>query len=227
MFTTKHLQTVFLTAQLALVAAPRASGQSELPNVLPFGWSFKNFSSNLCSPPESFYTWERYRETYIGIPPDESAANGFDKLFFNKVFEKKLGAKGQCYGMSLMALQIEKKGGHLGFCGPVGHYSGDNVGSPPLTGDGCDADSDESQLLGPTSLELRRAIEETHGHQVNLASIRHVLEVFAKNEINGLTAYDAVKDNAPALISLARDSAKPFGDAHAMVAYAAREVDGQ
>src|SRR5262245_7122897 len=97
---TRTIRALLLTASLALCLAPRAEGQSELPKVIPFAWSFKNFSTNPCVPPGTNYTWERYRETFIGIPPDQAAASGFDSLFFDEMYATKVGATGTCFGMS-------------------------------------------------------------------------------------------------------------------------------
>ena len=201
-------------------------GQSEVANVLPYSWSFVNFSSDHCAPPAEYYTWERYRETYIGVAP-APGANGFDDLFYNLVYEEELGSSGNCFGLSLLSLLINDKGGHLGFCGPVASYTGDNEGVPPLANDECEAEANTVHRLGPDDPELRRAVEEVHGHQVNLAAVRYTIDAIAQSQATPTHAYAMVQENAPLLINIVRDISDPFGAGHTMLAYEARQVGNE
>jgi hypothetical protein len=216
--------TILLVLVVALVSR---LGANEVSNVEPYSWSFRNFRSDHCAPPAEYYTWDRYRQTFIGVPPHPSINAGFDWGFFELVYEKELGSQGNCYGLALMSLQMARKGGHLGFCSPISQYSGDNIGVLPLMNAECTATPGTRRRTGPTNTELRRAIEETHGHQVNLASVRYSLELIATNKVDGEAAYQQAIAHAPALVSIVKDVSDPFGSAHTMLAYEAREVVGE
>src|SRR4029453_10098062 len=100
------------------------------------GWRFLNFS-------DATFSWDLYRDTFIGIPPTEDPwSSAFDVLFYDQVYKSKLSADGNCFGMSLLDSITQKDGGHLGFCAPVTQYSGDPT----------------SAAMGPTDPTLRRAI---------------------------------------------------------------------
>ncbi len=151
------------------------------------GWAFHNFTT-----PE--FSWELYRDTFIGIPPTrDPAASGFDVLFYDYVYKSELSANGNCYGMSLMAQLILEKGGHLGYCAPCAQYSGDLSAAD----------------AGPTDPNLYHAINQMHGHQVNLPSLKQYLEIIAlgKNR-DGLYAFDQAGyyalRNDPVLVSITK-----------------------
>ncbi len=167
------------------------------------GWAFRNFDT-------AEFSWELYRDTFIGIPPTrDPAASGFDVLFYDYVYKSELGANGNCYGMSLTALLILEKGGHLGFCAPCAQYSGDL----------------SATAAGPTDPRLYRAINQMHGHQVNLPSLKQYLEIIAlaKNR-DGLFAFEqaqyyALRDD-PVLVSITK-SLSPIDGGHTMAVISA------
>src|SRR4030095_797084 len=71
-----------------------------------YAWSFKNFISNPCLPGSSFYTWQRYMETFIGIPAEPANNFGFDFLWYDAAYKSKIAAPGNCYGMCLLSALI-------------------------------------------------------------------------------------------------------------------------
>jgi hypothetical protein len=95
-------------------------------------------------------------------------------LFYDQVF--KTSAKGgNCFGVALLNLMIQKNGGYLGYCAPVTQYSGGTT----------------SPGSGPTDQMLRRAINVMHAHQVNLPTVQFVLNIFAQHmERDGAYAFD-------------------------------------
>src|ERR1700751_2278577 len=114
------------------------------------GWRFLNFK-------DPTFSWDIYRDTFIGIPPTEDPlSSAFDVIFYEQVYKSKLSADGNCFGMSLLNQIISKYGGHLGYCAPIRQYSGD----PTAT------------AMGPTDPTLRRVINVMHGHQVNLPTVQ-------------------------------------------------------
>jgi len=173
------------------------------------GWWFRNFKDPTLS-------WDIYRDTFIGIPPTESAAASlFDALFYTKICKTELAKTGNCYGMSLLSVMIRKRGGHMGYCMPVPQYSGDIAG-------------DCSKPTGPSDPALRRAINVMHGHQVNLPTLEFILDVIAKHKNRDASyAYDTfaavLMQEGPALVSITKELA-PGKSAHTMVAYRAEDL---
>ena len=181
------------------------------------GWRFLNFSAcPSCTPPiDNTLSWAVYRDALIGIPPSEDPwSSAFDVLFYEQVFKSKLSADGNCFGMSLLNLMIQKNGGHLGFCAPVTQYSGDPT----------------STAMGPTDPMLRRAINVMHGHQVNLPTVQFLLDVFAKHfNRDGLYAFDQFNywqsRGDLTLVSITKDL-NPSGGGHTLIAYRADDLGG-
>jgi hypothetical protein len=171
-------------------------------------WRFVNFSDDT-------YSWEIYRDTFIGIPPTNDAwASAFDVLFYEQVYKDKLSPNGNCYGMSLMSLMMLKKGAHFGYCLPIPLYSGD-------------LSSDEA---GPSDPILRRAINVMHGHQINLPTLQWILDIIAVNKNrDGNFAFQTFRQTRLkkdlALISITK-TLNPADGGHTMVAYDAQDLGG-
>jgi hypothetical protein len=171
------------------------------------GWRFVNFD-------DSTLSWEIYRDTFIGIPPTEDVvSSAFDVLFYDQVY-KTLAKKGNCYGMSLLNLMMQKNGGHLGYCAPVTMYSGDAT----------------STKMGPTDPLLRRAINVMHGQQVNLPSVEFMLNIFAQHyNRDAAYAYDQFNywqsRGDLTLVSITK-SLNPSDAGHTMIAYRASDLGG-
>jgi hypothetical protein len=172
------------------------------------GWRFLNFS-------DATFSWDLYRDTFIGIPPTEDPfSSAFDVLFYEQVYKSKLSADGNCFGISIMNLMIQKNGGHLGFCAPVTQYSGDPT----------------SSAMGPTDPMLRRAINVMHGHQVNLPTIQFLLNIFAQHfNRDGAYAFDQFNywqtRGDLTLVSITKDL-NPSDGGHTLIAYRAVDLGG-
>jgi hypothetical protein len=162
-----------------LLATPAYTDDYALKN----GWRFLNFSEcPSCTPPiDNTLSWAVYRDAMIGIPPAEDPwSSAFDVLFYEQLFKSQLSKDGNCFGMSLLNLMIQRNGGHMGYCAPVTQYSGDP-----------NPDVDVSLGTGPTDMMLRRAINVMHGHQVNLPTVQFFLDIFAKHfQRDGAYAFD-------------------------------------
>jgi hypothetical protein len=172
------------------------------------GWRFGNFDDPTLS-------WDIYRDTFIGIPPSEDPwSSAFDVLFYEELYKDKLAAPGNCFGMSLLNLMIQKNGGYLGFCAPVTQYSGD----PTTPGN------------GPGDPALHRAINIIHGHQVNLPTVQFLLNVFAQHlNRDGAYAFDQFNywqsRGDPTLVSITQDL-NPADNGHTLIAYKAVDLGG-
>ena len=194
-----------LVLALALTLCPAALAAQ--PYAETNAWRFDNF-------PDATLPWEIYRESYIGIPPTrDPASSAFDVLFYDQVYKSELAKDGNCYGLSLLSLMILKKGGHLGYCQPLPQYSGDAFGDD-----------------GPTDPGLKRAINIMHGHQVNLPSLQHILDLMGKGKNRdgsyALQSFHFYKlKNDPTLVSITK-SLLPTDGGHTLVAYAADEPGG-
>jgi hypothetical protein len=172
-------------------------------------WHFDNFK-------DAEYPWDIYRDTFIGIPPTKDPwSSAFDVLFYDQVYKNKLSENGNCFGLSLMSLMMLKNGGHLGYCLPIPQYSGDIFGSPST---------------GPSDPGLKRAINTMHGHQVNLPTLQHILDIIGKSKNrDGEYAYLSFQSwkmkKDPTLVSITK-SLNPADGGHTMVAYDAQDLGG-
>jgi hypothetical protein len=168
-------------------------------------WRFDNFTT-------AELPWERYRDTFIGVPPERDPwSSAFDVVFYDHLYKTELSKEGNCYGMCLTALLLFKYEGHLGFCAPAYQYT-------------------ESAVADPNA-PLRLVINQMHGHQVNLPSLRLLLDIIAtsKNR-DGNYAYDQVNyywsQDDPALVSITK-SLSPADGGHTLIAYKAEPLGGQ
>jgi hypothetical protein len=186
------------------------------------GWRFLNFNNcptPPCTPPiDKTLSWAVYRDALIGIPPTEDAwSSAFDVLFYEQIFKSKLTADGNCFGMSLLNLMIQKNGGHMGYCAPVTQYSGDpnpDVGDPGFA---------PSRGSGPTDMMLRHVINVMHGHQVNLPTVQFFLDIFAKHfNRDGAYAFDQVnywQSRGDLTLVSITPSWNPADGGHTLIAY--------
>ncbi|MGI6456595.1 MAG: hypothetical protein ACOX5R_13390 [bacterium] len=194
-----HWLILFIALQAGMVSYSSA----QTPHYAAiYGWAFPNYTTPVLS-------WDIYRDTFIGIPPDPPSS-GFDWLFYDLVYRTELAGEGNCYGLSLMSLMMRKKGGHLGYCLPVSQYSGDSV----------------SPFTGPNDPFLGQYINQMHGHQVNVPSLKQYLELIAtgKNR-DGLFAFQQAQyyqaQDDYTLVSIT-ESLFPTDGGHTMVAYETR-----
>jgi hypothetical protein len=186
------------------------------------GWRFLNFADcPTCTPPiGKDLSWAIYRDAMIGIPPSEDAASSpFDVLFYEQLFKSQLAKDGNCFGISLLNLMMQKNGGHMGFCAPVTQYSGDP-----------DPDVEGKRGTGPTDLNLRHAINVMHGHQVNLPTVQFLLNVFAQHfNRDGAYAFDQFNywqsRGDLTLVSITK-GVNPADGGHTLIAYKAADFGG-
>jgi hypothetical protein len=204
---------------ILLSALLSTSARAEHP-VEKYAWYFPNFLSDPCVPGADWYPWARYRETYIGVSAEPSDNFGFDRVLYESIYKTKLGGPGNCFGMCLLSLAINDRGGHLGFCAPVSGYTGDVTGVPNTC-------TTNVPYTGPGNPELLRAIQEMHGHQLNLAAVRHLIGHLAtKFGRDGKYAFDYVAGHKPCLVSIFKDLGSP-GVGHVLLAYDTGEVNGE
>jgi hypothetical protein len=200
-------QLVIKLAAVALSSSMATAGFADDYAALN-GWRFLNFS-------DPTFSWGLYRDAFIGIPPAEDPwSSAFDVLFYEQVYKSKLSADGNCFGMSLLNLMIQKNGGHLGYCAPVSQYSGDPT----------------SSAMGPTDPGLRRAINVMHGHQVNLPTVQFLLNIFAQHfNRDGAYAVDQLNywqsRGDLTLVSITKDI-NPSDGGHTLIAYRAVDLGG-
>ncbi|MFA6234376.1 MAG: hypothetical protein WC824_09390, partial [Bacteroidota bacterium] len=189
-------RVMIFSSVLALTLILQTSAQ--LP-AKEYGFGFDNFKDLSVS-------WEIFQNSFYGIP-ESSAAAAFDALFYELGFKEKICASGNCFGMSLLSILMNRDGGHMGYCAPPYQYSGDmNYGG------------------GPSDAKLRRVINILQGHQLSLACIMEMLD-----QITGLHSQDGSKvikrceatiaKEGPCIISVTK-TLNPSDGGHAMIAYA-------
>lgn len=172
------------------------------------GWGFPNFGT-------PSFGWDIYRNSYYGIPVDSNTSwftAPFDKLFYDLAFETTLadpsgtgGGAGNCFGLSILSMMINKFGGYKGFCAPTIQYTDVDAGGTP------------------TTPGLLRAINIMHGHQLSLIFLQSVIE-----QANGGHALDAayavnrakqaLGREGPFLVSVTK-SLFPTDGGHAIIGY--------
>ena len=176
-----------------------------------YGWGFRNFKDTL-------FTWDIYSHAFFGVPVDPEGtwlSATFDKLFYEQAFRKKLpdpdndGGLGNCYGISLMRLMVNRFGGYEGYCGPTSSYRGDTVWS---------------DAQGPDDPGLRRMINIMHGRQLSLASIETYLDQaqfgHSQNANFAVTlARQAIGKEGPCIISITKTTNPISGGGHSLIAY--------
>jgi hypothetical protein len=185
------------------------------------GWRFLNFNNcPTCTPPiDKTLSWPVYRDALIGIPPAEDPwSSAFDVLFYEQLFKTELSKAGNCFGMSLLNLMIQKNGGHMSYCAPVTQYSGDP-----------NPDVDGSRGTGPTDMMLRHVINVMHGHQVNLPTVQFFLDIFAKHfNRDGAYAFDQVnywRSRGDLTLVSITPTINPADGGHTLIAYKADPIN--
>ena len=92
------------------------------------------------------------------------------------------------------------------------------------------ATSSADPATGPSDPGLKRAINIMHGHQVNLPTLQHILDIIGKNKNrDGEYAFQSFQfyklKNDPTLVSITK-SLSPSDGGHTMVAYDAEDLGG-
>lgn len=179
------------------------------------GWYFENWgetslycigcarSAGHTGPCE--FTWDLYRDTYLGINPTHDCLEAPLDCAFYEIF-KACATDGNCGGMSLLALALFKYGGYMGFCSPASFYTGTE---------------------SPDRDDLHRVINILQARQFSARGIMNFIEVYDANNINNAQdAYTKVKEHLArgdyTILSIANDA---LGDAaHTVIPYKA-EID--
>jgi len=163
------------------------------PNV--HGWFFGNWGET------TEFTWDLYRDTYLGINPTQNPVQAPLDCAFFEIF-KNCAQGGNCGGVSLLALALFKYGGYMGFCSPASFYTGGGN--------------------GPDRADLYRAINILQARQFSVSGIENFIDmVDAGNLNNAVAAYNRVQEclgrgDYPVL-SIAKGL---FGDdAHTVIPY--------
>lgn len=176
-----------------------------------YGWGFRNFA-------DTAFTWDIYSHSFFGVPLDSNYSwltSTFDKLFFELLFHKRLpnpdnnGGIGNCYGISLLSLMINRFGGYYGYCAPTSSYTGD---------------TNWANAVGPSDPALHRVVEIMHGRQVSLASVENYLDQamsgHSQNCNYGFTlARQTIGKEGPCLVAITPNPTPGQGGGHVMIAY--------
>ena len=94
-----------------------------------YSFGFHNFDTSDLLPWSASPSWSLFRDTYLAIPPEpDPLKNLFEYEFYELLFKEKIGKSGNCYGISLLSVLLNKKGAHLSVCGLPSKHSGDLVG---------------------------------------------------------------------------------------------------
>lgn len=180
-----------------------------------YGFGFRNFV-------DSMYTWDIYCHSFFGVPIDPSQTWGtatFDRLFYELAFKTKLpdpagnhtGA-GNCFGISLTSLMMNKFGGYYGYCSPTSAYRGD---------------TNQTNTRGPDDHALRRVINIMHGRQLSLAAVETYLDQFltepSTDSRKGFSrAQETIAKEGPCLVSITAEANPIDGSGgHTLIGYGA------
>lgn len=138
------------------------------------GWYFENWGE---APPYCLgscdFSWDLYRQAYLGINPTHDCVEAPLDCAFYEIF-KNCAEKGNCGGMSLLALALSKYGGYTGFCSPACFYTGST---------------------SPDRNDLHRAINILQARQFSAYGIENFLDVCDANNLNNaVAAFERVKE---------------------------------
>jgi hypothetical protein len=184
-----------------------------------YGWGFRNFG-------DSLFAWDIYSHSFFGVPLDSNGTwltAPFDKLFYDQAFRTKLpnpgntaNGIGNCYGLSLLSLMMNKFGGYYGYCSPPSAYRGD---------------TNFYNATGPDNQALHRIINIMHGHQLSLASIESYIDQamsgHSEDPNYGVElARQAIGKEGPCIVSITK-TVNPLGGGHSLIAYGVTQSGSQ
>jgi hypothetical protein len=131
------------------------------PNVN--GWMFSNWGEDV------EFTWDLYRDTYLGINPTQNCVEASLDCAFFEIF-KNCAQNGNCGGMSVLALALFKYGSYMGFCSPASFYTGGE---------------------SPDRADLHRAINLLQARQFSVSGIECFIDATASSNLNdAVNAYN-------------------------------------
>jgi hypothetical protein len=220
----KGLRTSACTGLLCLqilVARDLAVAQNPDPTApAKYGFAFRNFV-------DSMFSWDIYCHSFFGVPLDPNltwATATFDRLFYELAFKTKLpdpagnhSGAGNCFGISLMSLMMNRFGGYYGYCSPTNAYKGDTNWNNPA---------------GPNDRNLRRVINIMHGRQLSVAALETYLDQaqsgHSQKSYNGYQlAEEAIAKEGPCLVSISAQANPADGSGgHTLIAYGVTKDSG-
>lgn len=210
--------SVFLFCALLLWVRADALSQNPDPTAAAkYGFSFRNFT-------DTMFTWDIYCHSFFGVPLDPNltwATATFDRLFYELAFKTMLpkgggsgGGAGNCFGISLMSLMMNRFGGYYGYCAPTSAYKGD---------------TNFYNATGPYDKSLHRVINIMHGRQLSLAALETYLDQaqsgHSQNCNNGFQlAKQTIAKEGPCLVSISNSANPADGSGgHTLIAYGVTE----
>jgi hypothetical protein len=193
---------------LVLAGSVDSRGQNPDPTAASkYGWGFRNFK-------DTEYSWDLFSHSFFGVPIDPNLnwlTATFDKAFYEAAYRFKLPeSNGNCFGLSLMSIMMNKFGGYYGYCSPpiawkggVDHYGGSGS--------------------GPSDSVLHRIINIMHGRQLSLAAIESYIDQgmggHSQNCVFGVKLIEQTLAKEGPCIASITESNIPTGGGHALVAY--------
>jgi len=172
-----------------------------------FGWGFRNFA-------DTEYSWDLFCHSFFGVPLDPNyiwLTSTFDKLFYENAYRFALPkSNGNCFGLSLMSIMMNKFGGYYGYCAPPIAWKGgvDNYGF---------------SSWGPSDTALHRIINIMHGRQLSLAAIESYIDQgmggHSQNCVYGVQLIEQTLAKEGPCIASITDTTDPTAGGHALVAY--------
>jgi hypothetical protein len=154
------------------------------------GWSFQNWGEDgIYCIGSCDLSWDLYRKAYLGINPTHDCVEAPLDCAFYEGF-KIIAEKGNCGGMSLLALALFKYGGYMGFCSPASFYTG--VANPAgiTHPDG----TVEPDWMGTDREDLHRAINILQARQFSAGGVENFLDVVDVGNLNNaVEAFERAK----------------------------------
>ena len=173
-----------------------------------YGWGFRNFA-------DKEFSWDLFSHSFFGVPLDPNSTwltATFDRAFYEAAYRFKLPqANGNCFGISLMSIMMNRFGGYYGYCAPPIAWKGDTT---KYWG---------GNATGPVDTALHRIINIMHGRQFSLAAVESYIDQamsgHSLNCNNGVTlAEQTIGKEGPCVVSIT-ETPSPTGGGHALVAY--------
>ena len=200
---------VVLTGALLVTAGGISRAQNpDRTAAAKYGWGFRNFA-------DKEFSWDLFSHSFFGVPLDPNITwltATFDRAYYEAAYRFKLPqANGNCFGLSLMSIMMNRFGGYYGYCAPPIAWKGDTSGYW------------SGGATGPADTALHRVINIMHGRQLSLAAVETYLDqAMGGHSLNcnyGVTlAEQTIGKEGPFVVAIT-EGVSPFGGGHALVAY--------
>jgi len=202
-------QVLIIGVASILFASVTPSAKAQLTSeeaAKKYGWGFDNFT-------DTEFSWDVYCNSFFGVPVDTNlswATATFDKAFYEGIFKTQVpsgggGGSGNCFGLSLLSLMMNKYGGYYGYCAPPMFYKA--------------VDS-----------QLHRVINIMHGRQVSLAALETIADQGVGGHSQNSTYFvtlmqQTLAKEGPCLVSITK-TPSPTGGGHTLIAYNVVDAGG-